>query len=83
MAGSFAQKSLQVRLHLRLLDVITMFIRTAVVWRLRLRQNDCFLPAENDSSLPKGPSWRLSAEVIYRTTTGKRLEVLQVGKNLL
>ena len=31
-AGFFAQKLLQVRLRLHLLDVITVFIRSAVVW---------------------------------------------------
>ena len=30
-----------------------------------LRRNKSFLPAENDSSFLKVPSWRLSADVIY------------------
>ena len=73
--------------HTQLLDVqerscLGRDHRSKNTWK-RLRQNDCFLPAENDSSLVKGPSWRLSAEVIYWKTAEKRLEVLQVGKNLL
>ena len=56
--------------------------RSNYTWK-RLRENDCFLPVEFDSSFLKGPSWQLSAEVIYWKTTERRLEVLQVGKKLL